>query len=145
MTLRNQPTDVYTILHLNKLRNWKSFGLDSGRYSLNFSVAKRCSLIEPCRQLIDDAPADGEDPDNAEDPSSKSKKKGDKDSGKDIPKDDAAKEKLRAEQEMKDANAALQKYGYKRFLRTYWRFIAMDNPGIYWLLTFEGILYWETD
>jgi len=48
--------------------------------------------------------------------------------GKDIPKDDEAKAKMRAEEEMKNANAALQQYGSKKFLATYWRLVASDDP-----------------
>ena len=54
-------------------------------------------------QLVDEAPVEGSD-----NPKSGGGGSGDNDAknaGKDIPKDDAAKEKQRAEQEMKDANA----------------------------------------
>jgi len=48
--------------------------------------------------------------------------------GKDIPKDDAAKEQQRANEEMHNATLAFEKYGSARFLETFWRFVAMDHP-----------------
>ncbi|ORY89291.1 CRAL-TRIO domain-containing protein [Leucosporidium creatinivorum] len=48
--------------------------------------------------------------------------------GNSIPKDDNAKERMKAEQETRDAKAAFAEYGSLRFLESYWRFIAMDDP-----------------
>lgn len=45
-------------------------------------------------------------------------------------KDDNLKEKLRAEQELADAKAALEKYGRARFLDTFWNMIMMDDPDV---------------
>ena len=42
--------------------------------------------------------------------------------------DSAEKEKQRQHQEMADARAAFEQYGSARFMRTFWRFIAMDHP-----------------
>lgn len=42
--------------------------------------------------------------------------------------DNAEKEKQRQHQEMADARAAFEQYGSARFMRTFWRFIAMDHP-----------------
>ncbi|GAA5996730.1 CRAL-TRIO domain-containing protein [Rhodotorula paludigena] len=72
--------------------------------------------------LVDESPEEGSGAHSAAMESA-----GDK-PGKDIPKDDAAKEKLKAEQEMRDAKLAFVEYGSKRFMDAYWRFIAMDDP-----------------
>ncbi|GJN90712.1 hypothetical protein Rhopal_003726-T1 [Rhodotorula paludigena] len=72
--------------------------------------------------LVDESPEEGSGAHSAAMESA-----GDK-PGKDIPKDDAAKEKLKAEQEMRDAKLAFAEYGSKRFMDAYWRFIAMDDP-----------------
>lgn len=40
--------------------------------------------------------------------------------------DDAAKERMRANVELQQAKLALEKYGSDKFMRTFWRFIAMD-------------------
>ncbi|GAA5959310.1 hypothetical protein JCM21900_003925 [Sporobolomyces salmonicolor] len=72
-------------------------------------------------QLVDQAPTEGSGPKATNEPAAEKP-------GKDIPKDDAAKERLKAEQEMADAKAAFVEYGSRRFLESYWRFIAMDDP-----------------
>ncbi|KAH9450224.1 hypothetical protein Pst134EA_026933 [Puccinia striiformis f. sp. tritici] len=46
------------------------------------------------------------------------------------PKDEHLKEKLRAEQELNDAKAALEKYGSIRFMDTFWSMIMMDDPDV---------------
>lgn len=38
-----------------------------------------------------------------------------------VAQDDKAKEKMKAEQELRDAKAALEKYGRTRFMATVWR------------------------
>ncbi|KAK4054517.1 hypothetical protein OIV83_001011 [Microbotryomycetes sp. JL201] len=73
-------------------------------------------------QLIDEAPEEGSGPKSKSDPSTGDEK------GGDIPKDDAAKERMKAEEEMRNAKAAFQEYGRKRFTETAWRFVAMDDP-----------------
>ncbi|EFP87068.2 uncharacterized protein PGTG_13287 [Puccinia graminis f. sp. tritici CRL 75-36-700-3] len=45
-------------------------------------------------------------------------------------KDEHLKEKLRAEQELRDAKAALERYGKTRFLDTFWNMIMMDDPDV---------------
>ncbi|GAA6054266.1 hypothetical protein JCM3770_005151 [Rhodotorula araucariae] len=72
-------------------------------------------------KLVDESPVEGSGT------SSSALETADK-PGKDIPKDDAAKERLKAEQEMRDAKLAFVEYGSKRFMDAYWRFIAMDDP-----------------
>ncbi|SCV72275.1 BQ2448_4969 [Microbotryum intermedium] len=44
------------------------------------------------------------------------------------PKGDDAKVAARAEQERADATAAFQEYGSRRFVASFWRLIAMDDP-----------------
>lgn len=48
--------------------------------------------------------------------------------GDKIPKDDNAKERLKAEQETRDAQEAFSQHGSLRFMNTFWRFVAMDDP-----------------
>ncbi|MBW0553014.1 hypothetical protein O181_092729 [Austropuccinia psidii MF-1] len=45
-------------------------------------------------------------------------------------KDENLKEKLRAEQELRDAKVALEKYGSIRFMDTFWNMIMMDDPDV---------------
>ncbi|GAA94640.1 uncharacterized protein L969DRAFT_87472 [Mixia osmundae IAM 14324] len=83
-------------------------------------------------ELLDQAPERGSvaDPDAEGGGSEMKGKKDGKDAGKDIPKDDKEKERVRAEAEMKNAKAALEKYGSIRVKSAYWRFIAMDDPDV---------------
>ncbi|KAM0791312.1 hypothetical protein ACM66B_005784 [Microbotryomycetes sp. NB124-2] len=73
-------------------------------------------------KLVDEAPEEGSGPKSKSDPSQGDEK------GGDIPKDDAAKERMKAEEEMRNAKAAFTEYGRKRFTETAWRFVAMDDP-----------------
>lgn len=43
-----------------------------------------------------------------------------------FPQDDNAKERQRADEEMRNARLAFEKYGSERFVQTFWRFVAMD-------------------
>ncbi|OAV87186.1 hypothetical protein PTTG_07683 [Puccinia triticina 1-1 BBBD Race 1] len=45
-------------------------------------------------------------------------------------KDEHLKEKLRSEQELRDAKAALERYGKTRFMDTFWNMIMMDDPDV---------------
>lgn len=45
-------------------------------------------------------------------------------------KDEHLKEKLRSEQELRDAKAALEKYGRMKFLEIFWGMIMMDDPDV---------------
>lgn len=93
-------------------------------------------------KLVDNAPAEGsaELPDGSN--QSESGGGDQKDAGKDIPKvrsvheglemalmkqgqDDKAKERMKTEQELKDAKAALEKYGKNRFMATAWRTVQV--------------------
>ncbi|GAA5835492.1 hypothetical protein JCM3766R1_006432 [Sporobolomyces carnicolor] len=88
-------------------------------------------------QLVDNAPVEGSGAKGGNDAPPPDKP------GKDIPKDDAAKERLRAEQEMADAKAAFVEYGSRQFMESYWRFVAMDDPdGI--MLRFLRARKWST-
>ncbi|GAA5893636.1 Csr1p [Sporobolomyces salmoneus] len=88
-------------------------------------------------QLVDNAPVEGSGAKKGNDAPPPDKP------GKDIPKDDAAKEKLRTEQEMADAKAAFVEYGSRQFMESYWRFVAMDDPdGI--MLRFLRARKWST-
>ncbi|GAA5874604.1 hypothetical protein JCM16303_002919 [Sporobolomyces ruberrimus] len=88
-------------------------------------------------QLVDEAPVEGSGAKGGADGPPPDKP------GKDIPKDDAAKERLRAEQEMADAKAAFVEYGSRQFMESYWRFVAMDDPdGI--MLRFLRARKWST-
>ncbi|GAA5831757.1 hypothetical protein JCM5353_006625 [Sporobolomyces roseus] len=88
-------------------------------------------------QLVEEAPVEGSGPKGGNDAPPPDKP------GKDIPKDDAAKEKMRTEQEMADAKAAFVEYGSRQFMESYWRFVAMDDPdGI--MLRFLRARKWST-
>ncbi|KAM0750381.1 CRAL/TRIO domain-containing protein [Meredithblackwellia eburnea MCA 4105] len=71
-------------------------------------------------RLVDEAPKEGSGG-SAPPPS-------DDQSGDKIPKDDNAKERMKAEQEKRDAMAAFTEYGSTKFMACFWRFIAMDDP-----------------
>ncbi|GEM09760.1 rRNA processing protein [Rhodotorula toruloides] len=73
-------------------------------------------------KLIDESPTEGSGAKSAAMQEASDKP------GKDIPKDDAAKERMKAEQEMRDAKLAFIEYGSIRFMDAYWRLIAMDDP-----------------
>ncbi|GAA6028486.1 hypothetical protein NBRC10512_003226 [Rhodotorula toruloides] len=73
-------------------------------------------------KLIDESPTEGSGAKSAAMQEASDKP------GKDIPKDDAAKERMKAEQEMRDAKLAFIEYGSVRFMDAYWRLIAMDDP-----------------
>jgi len=76
-------------------------------------------------ELVDNAPRHASvspDPDNPAAPRTG------EDPVKDVPKDDAAKERARANAELQQAKLALEKYGSDKFMQTFWRFIAMDLP-----------------
>lgn len=45
-------------------------------------------------------------------------------------KDEHLKEKLRSEQELRDAKAALEEYGRTQFMETFWNMIMMDDPDV---------------
>ncbi|KAK4056713.1 hypothetical protein OIO90_002265 [Microbotryomycetes sp. JL221] len=89
-------------------------------------------------KLVDEAPEEGSGPKSKSDPSSGNEKE-----GGDIPKDDAAKEKMKAEEEMRNARAAFEEYGRKRFVETAWRFVAMDDPDMD-MLRFLRARKWDT-
>jgi hypothetical protein len=74
-------------------------------------------------RLVDNAPEEGSSGAPAK------REAGSDKPGKDIPKDDAAKEKAKAEEELREAKAALEKYGSRHFMEVFWRFVAMDDPG----------------
>jgi hypothetical protein len=38
------------------------------------------------------------------------------------------KERLRAEEELRDARLALEKFGSRNFMAAFWRLVAMDDP-----------------
>ncbi|KAK4056712.1 hypothetical protein OIO90_002264 [Microbotryomycetes sp. JL221] len=77
-------------------------------------------------QLIDEAPEQGAGPKGKG--SADSAPKNEKDAGKDIPKDDNAKERMKAEEERRNAEAAFAEYGSIRFMDAFWRFVSMDDP-----------------
>lgn len=68
-------------------------------------------------QLIDEAPERGA--------GSGSKSSTTVDKG--IPKDDQAKERAKAEQELRDAKAAFQKYGRREFMAAVWRLVMVRS------------------
>lgn len=54
--------------------------------------------------------------------------KSDKEAQKDTPKGDAAKEEAKKQEEMKDMNAFLDKYGGPYLKRAAWEFVKHDHP-----------------
>ncbi|KAI5480798.1 CRAL/TRIO domain protein [Pseudohyphozyma bogoriensis] len=74
-------------------------------------------------RLIDEAPEEGSGSVDAPAPEADQ-------TGDSIPKDDSAKERMKAEQESRDAKAAFAEFGSKKFLACFWRFVAMDDPDV---------------
>lgn len=54
--------------------------------------------------------------------------KDEKEAGKDIPKGDAAKEEAKKQEEMKEMNQFLDKYGGPYLKRAVWEFCKHDHP-----------------
>ncbi|KAM0791313.1 hypothetical protein ACM66B_005785 [Microbotryomycetes sp. NB124-2] len=91
--------------------------------------------------LIDKAPKEGSGPKSKG--SGDSAPKNEKDAGKDIPKDDNAKERMKAEEERRNAEAAFEEYGSIRFMDAFWRFVCMDDPDTI-ALRFARARKWKT-
>ncbi|PWY97904.1 hypothetical protein BCV70DRAFT_42950 [Testicularia cyperi] len=70
--------------------------------------------------------------------------KNEKDAGKDIPKDDKAKEEAKKQEELKEMNEFIDKYGGPILRRTMWEFTKMDHPDTS-LLRFLRARKWDID
>ncbi|PWN52006.1 hypothetical protein IE53DRAFT_385620 [Violaceomyces palustris] len=70
--------------------------------------------------------------------------KNEKDPGKDIPKDDKAKEEAKRMEEMKEMNEFINKYGGPILKETTWEFTKMDHPDTS-LLRFLRARKWDID
>ncbi|KAJ1021468.1 hypothetical protein NDA13_005509 [Ustilago tritici] len=70
--------------------------------------------------------------------------KNEKDAGKDIPKDDKAKEEARKAEEMKEMNEFIDKYGGPILRQTMWEFTKMDHPDTS-VLRFLRARKWDID
>ncbi|SNX87831.1 related to CSR1 - phosphatidylinositol transfer protein [Melanopsichium pennsylvanicum] len=70
--------------------------------------------------------------------------KNEKDAGKDIPKDDKAKEEAKKAEEMKEMNEFIDKYGGPILRSTMWEFTKMDHPDTS-LLRFLRARKWDID
>lgn len=75
---------------------------------------------------------------------SKADNKKDKEAGKDIPKDDKAKEEAKKAEEMRDLKAMIDTYGGPYIRRALWEFIKHDNPDA-GLLRFLRARKWDID
>lgn len=93
--------------------------------------------------LIDNAPKYGSADPNAAKANAEADTKG-SDKPPKASKDDAARDRQRQEQELRDARAALEKYGSKRFVDTFWRFVANDIPDVM-ALKFLRARKWEVN
>lgn len=70
--------------------------------------------------------------------------KNEKDAGKDIPKDDKAKEEAKKAEEMKEMNEFIDKYGGPILRDTMWEFTKMDHPDTS-VLRFLRARKWDID
>ncbi|SPO31602.1 related to CSR1 - phosphatidylinositol transfer protein [Ustilago trichophora] len=70
--------------------------------------------------------------------------KNEKDAGKDIPKDDKAKEEAKRAEEMREMNEFIDKYGGPILKETMWEFTKMDHPDTS-ILRFLRARKWDID
>ncbi|KAH8922726.1 CRAL/TRIO domain-containing protein [Atractiella rhizophila] len=88
------------------------------------------SMWREFQKLLDEAPEEGTETDTKlkRSATTNSSASGSSKEPKGTPKDDKAKDAARLSQDLKAAREGLEKYGRRRFERTFWKFVQGDNP-----------------